>query len=139
MEAFSREVLTSDSIALYRVRAFSLPIPTATATATVLLPLATGVSLRGVQSLTRQAKHAFSGSALVVLTLLIIYDTAIATMALTRIAPSSDLICGLDRRWAQLFSSKNSGMIRRIQDRHQCCGLRSVLDRDGHSSTAVTR
>jgi hypothetical protein len=61
--------------------------------------------------------------------LLVIYETAIATLALTHIAPPGDLTCGLDRQWARLFSSKNAQAIRSIQDRHQCCGLHSVVDR----------
>lgn len=79
--------------------------------------------------LTRRAKSWSSRPALAVFMLLVIYDTVIATLALTHMAPPGDLACGLDREWARLFSSKNAQAIRRIQDRHQCCGLHSVLDR----------
>ena len=61
--------------------------------------------------------------------LLVIYATVIATLALTYMTPSASLVCGLDRRWASLYSGKNAGAIRKIQDRHQCCGLHSVLDK----------
>ena len=44
-------------------------------------------------------------------------------------APPGELTCGLEREWARLFSSKNAESIRRFQDRHQCCGLHSLLDR----------
>ncbi|KAL2036372.1 hypothetical protein N7G274_010905 [Stereocaulon virgatum] len=43
--------------------------------------------------------------------------------------PPSSLKCNLEGRWAWLFSHKNAEMIRRIQDRHQCCGFNSVRDR----------
>jgi len=66
---------------------------------------------------------------MIMIMVLFIYDTIIATLALTYMAPPSDLSCHLERQWAWLFSSKNADVIRRIQDRHQCCGFNSVLDR----------
>ena len=124
------------SIVLYRIRAFSLPISTVTATATIILPVITGVTLRGAQRLSirasgsnARAKMSFSWSAITVFVLLIIYETAIATLALTHMAPPSDVICGLERRWGSLFSNKNADAIRRIQEQFQCCGFRKVQDR----------
>lgn len=114
---------------MHRIRVFALPISTATATATVILPVIAGISVRSAQTLARRGKGSFSGLGVAVFILLIIYETAIATLALTHMAPSGNLACGLDHQWALLFSSKNAGPIRRIQDRHQCCGLHSVLDR----------
>ena len=61
--------------------------------------------------------------------LLIVYETVIATLALTHVAPPSDLICGLERQWGALFSNKDAEAIRRIQNQFQCCGFRSVNDR----------
>lgn len=61
--------------------------------------------------------------------LLTIFETVIATLALTNIARSDDLSCRLERQWGWLFSNKKADVIRRIQDRHDCCGLRSVQDR----------
>ena len=114
----------------------ALPISTITATATILLPILTGVSVRGAGSLARRsqrglenAKSGFSWSAISLMMLLVIYDTVIATLALTHMTPPDDLSCHLERQWAWLFSSKNADVIRRIQDRHQCCGLHSVQDR----------
>lgn len=124
------------SIVLYRIRAFSLPISTVTATATIILPVITAVSLRGAQRLSirangsnARAKMSFSWSAITVFVLLIIYETAIATLALTHMAPPSELICGLERQWGALFSTKNADAIQRIQEQLQCCGFRSVQDR----------
>ena len=71
----------------------------------------------------------FSWAAIVVFVLLVIYETAIATLALTHVAPPSELTCGLERQWSALFSDKNAEAIRRIQEQFQCCGFRSVQDR----------
>jgi len=124
------------SIALYRVRSLALPISTVTATATIIIPIFTGVTLRGARSLTRRshgglgdAKNSFSWSAILLIMLLVIYETVIATLALTHMTPPNDLSCHLERQWSWLFSNKNADVIRRIQDRHQCCGLHSVQDR----------
>jgi hypothetical protein len=61
--------------------------------------------------------------------LLVIYDSVLATLALLNIGPADSLDCPLERQWARLFSTKDSNAIRRIQDRHQCCGLNSAHDR----------
>lgn len=66
---------------------------------------------------------------MVVFILLIIYDTVIATLALTHMVPPASLTCPLQRQWEHLFSSKNVEVIRRIQDRHKCCGLRNKHDK----------
>lgn len=114
----------------------ALPISTVTATATIVLPIFVGVTLRGARSLIRyshgglgDAKMSFSWSVVLLIILLVIYETVIATLALTHITPPNDLSCHLDRQWSWLFSNKNVDVIRRIQDRHQCCGLHSVQDR----------
>lgn len=114
----------------------ALPISTVTATATIILPIFTGVTLRGARSLTRHshggpggAKIRYSWSAITWIMLLAIYETVIATLALTHMIPPNDLSCHLERQWSWLFSNKNADVIRRIQDRHQCCGLHSVRDR----------
>ena len=131
------------------VRSLSLPISTVTATVTILLPVFTGISLRGAQQLSRR-HHGFSGdpktvfswSSIAVFILLVIYETVIATLSLTHMAPPSNLSCQLERRWTHLFSTKNADAIRRIQDRHRCCGFNSVQDRAwpfpdvGHTAAA---
>ena len=96
----------------------------------------TAVSLRGAQRLSirtngsnARAKMSFSWSAITFFVLLIIYETAIATLALTHMAPPSELVCGLERQWGALFSIKNADAIQRIQDQLQCCGFRNVQDR----------
>jgi hypothetical protein len=68
----------------------------------------------------------FSWSAMLLVIWLVIYETIITTLALTHMTPPNDLSCHLERQWSWLFSNKNADVIRRIQDRHQCCGLHSV-------------
>lgn len=118
------------------MQALALPIPLSTAVATVMLPFVTAASLRSAQSLTRQphgsredAKPVFSWSAVTLMLLLIVYDTVMATLSLTHMLPPSQLNCGLEQRWHQLFSNKNANVVRAIQDRHQCCGFNSPRDR----------
>ena len=114
----------------------ALPISRITAGATVILPLITGIIISGTQLTASPAKspgkHVFGlwpRLPIILVLLLIIYDTVIATLALTQMAPPSSLHCGLANRWSRLFSDKNSDIIRRIQDRYDCCGFNSVLDR----------
>ena len=59
----------------------------------------------------------------------LVYDTVVATLSLTRIIPPTDLLCGLETRWAQLFRAKNENAIKAIQDSLSCCGFNSVKDR----------
>ncbi|KAL4940842.1 hypothetical protein BDV06DRAFT_230100 [Aspergillus oleicola] len=55
--------------------------------------------------------------------------STLATLALAYLYPDSILSCHLEQQWQSLFASKNSRAIRSIQDRYQCCGLRSIHDR----------
>ncbi|MCJ1423940.1 hypothetical protein MMC29_001825 [Sticta canariensis] len=43
--------------------------------------------------------------------------------------PPDDLTCLLERNWSQLYSNKDDGAIKRIQEAHQCCGLKTVKDK----------
>lgn len=102
----------------------------------MILPVITGAGLQSAYRIAAHsnghltsAKPSISWSSFVAFILLIMYDTVIATLALTQMAPPNDLICPLERRWSQFFSSKNAAIVRTIQERHQCCGFRSVQDR----------
>ena len=59
----------------------------------------------------------------------LIYETIVATLAMTYLVPPSSLACGLDERWLSLYRAKNGKAIRAIQDSFDCCGLNSVVDR----------
>ncbi|KAL4803792.1 hypothetical protein BDV18DRAFT_144447 [Aspergillus unguis] len=55
--------------------------------------------------------------------------TTLATLALSYLFPSQILTCHLESQWQSLFQHKDAQAIRTIQDRYQCCGLRSIRDR----------
>lgn len=95
-----------------------------------------GVGIRAAQVLVSRThgphksnKSPFRWPAIAIFMLLIVYETALATLALTHMVPPDSLTCHLDQRWGQLFSNKNGEAIRRIQDAYQCCGLHSVVDK----------
>lgn len=62
-------------------------------------------------------------------TLIFIYSTVVITLLGTHIGPASDLRCGLDERWRQMFQHKEGEPIRTIQDSFNCCGLMSTHDK----------
>ncbi|KAJ0426561.1 hypothetical protein BJY00DRAFT_272459 [Aspergillus carlsbadensis] len=53
----------------------------------------------------------------------------VATAALAYLYPESILTCHLNNQWQYFFQHKDARAIRAIQDRYQCCGLRSIHDR----------
>ncbi|KAL4760577.1 uncharacterized protein BDW70DRAFT_160498 [Aspergillus foveolatus] len=55
--------------------------------------------------------------------------TTLGTLALSYLFPSQILSCHLESRWQSFYQQKNAHAIRTIQDRFQCCGLRSIHDR----------
>ncbi|KAL6229542.1 hypothetical protein BDW75DRAFT_235130 [Aspergillus navahoensis] len=55
--------------------------------------------------------------------------TTLGTLALSYLFPSDILSCHLESQWQSFFQQKNAHVIRTIQDRFQCCGLRSIHDR----------
>ena len=120
---------------MYRIKAYAIPLSRVTATATIILPVITGIGMRSAQTLASRsngfapkAKNSIPWTPTVVFMLLVIYDTAIATLALTHMVPPASLTCPLKRQWELLFSHKNVEVIRRIQERHQCCGFRNKHD-----------
>ncbi|KAL4957017.1 hypothetical protein BDW69DRAFT_181031 [Aspergillus filifer] len=58
-----------------------------------------------------------------------ILHSIIATLALAYLYPHSILSYTLEQQWQSFFVTKNSAAIQSIQDRYQCCGLRSIHDR----------
>ena len=59
----------------------------------------------------------------------LIYETVVATLALTHILPPDALVCGLGARWQKLFLARNRDATRAIQDSFKCCGFNTLLDR----------
>lgn len=112
----------------------SLPISQILASFTVILPIATGASLYSVRRLLRvHAANLGRTRPTVYLILLLafqlMYETVVATLSLTYMAPASSLSCGLEEQWKRLYMSKDGAAVRRIQDRFDCCGFNSLRDR----------
>lgn len=121
---------------MHHVQRLSVPIPESAAVAAIVLPFLTAFFNPGIQSLLSRSQkkkpvsqNAFSISAVILFIFLTIYDTVIATLSIEHLVPSAVLTCSLEQRWQSLFSTKAAGTIRRIQDRHNCCGFNSAEDR----------
>jgi hypothetical protein len=116
-----------------RIRFLSLPIPQALALFTVVLPLITGISTQGAYSLIQRSskKENFKLTIplLAVIGFQLIYETIVATLALTHILPPSALKCGLHEKWNFLYAQKDVNAVRAIQDAFDCCGFNSIYDR----------
>ena len=110
-----------------------LPISKYTTSAAMVLPIVTGVFLGSLQAqyghrTTTQGTGTRVSSQFYLLmgVVVVVYDTVIATLALTNMTPPGALRCPLEDRWTALFRSRNSQAIRTIQDRHECCGFNTV-------------
>jgi hypothetical protein len=112
----------------------SLPISQVLALFTVILPLLTGISTPVIRRLlhSQTANLPRTRSFLYLILLLafqLIYETIVTTLSLTYMFPTTTLNCGLNEQWAQLWRNKDETAIRRIQDRFDCCGFNSPVDR----------
>jgi len=122
------------SYAFYQIRLLSLPISQIVAIFALILPIVTGLSVKAVYNIlcfhvNNLGRTRPTLCLLLVLAFQFIYETVIATLALTYMVPPSNLNCRLDEQWQRLYSNKDETTIRRIQDRYDCCGFKSVLDR----------
>ncbi|PVH81893.1 hypothetical protein DL98DRAFT_514272 [Cadophora sp. DSE1049] len=115
-----------------QIRALSLPIPQALALLTVVLPLITGISAQGTYGLVRRANnepYQLTIPLIAVIGFQLIYETVIATLALTHMIPPTALNCELGSKWQMLWRMKDGNAIRTIQDALNCCGFNTVRDR----------
>ncbi|CZT46564.1 uncharacterized protein RSE6_07010 [Rhynchosporium secalis] len=119
-----------------QIRSLSLPIPQALALFTVILPLITGISAQGTYGVIRRSanntQYQLTIPLIAVIGVQMIYETVIATLALTHMVPPDSLICGLESKWQQFWSAhdiKAGDSIRTIQDALNCCGFNSLKDR----------
>lgn len=116
-----------------QIRALSLPIPKALALFTVVLPFVTGISTQSLNNLIRKSskndRHQLTLPLIGIIGFQLIYETVVATLALTHILPPSSLVCGLNDNWQRFFNAKDADSIRAIQDKLKCCGFRTVKDR----------
>jgi hypothetical protein len=125
----------------------SLPIPKALALFAVILPFISGVSTQGTNILLQRSSkknaNKLSLSLIAVIGFQLMYETIIATLAISHILPPSALDCGLNDSWQRLYGAKNDDAIRAIQDKFKCCGFKTVKDRaypfgDHVASTCAT-
>ncbi|GAB7337054.1 hypothetical protein MBLNU457_g2462t1 [Dothideomycetes sp. NU457] len=152
--AFSRRVITVTlsalwllvltilaGYALYTSHIYNLPIPNTLSALTLALPPIAGLVLETSSALAnslhsaphlRKAVRSSIPPVLLPGTLaivaLLMYETVIATLAGTHIAPRTALKCALEERWRDMFRAKDGETVARIQDAFQCCGLRSSRD-----------
>ncbi|PQE06159.1 tetraspanin Tsp3 protein [Rutstroemia sp. NJR-2017a BBW] len=124
---------TATSYAYSQIRALSLPISQALALFTIVLPLVTGISTQGVRGLLQRRNSSEQNELtlplIAVIGFQLIYETVVATLALTYMIPPESLRCGLDDKWQKMYHDKNARQIRGIQDGLNCCGYKSVRDR----------
>ncbi|KAF4631113.1 hypothetical protein G7Y89_g7022 [Cudoniella acicularis] len=116
-----------------QIRFLSLPISQALALLTLVLPIIAGVSTQGVHVLVQRSSRNKPFQLTVPLVAIVgfqlIYETIIATLALTYIAPQNTLKCHMDSRWQELYANKNENAVKAIQDSFNCCGFKTVTDR----------
>ncbi|KAL8976066.1 MAG: hypothetical protein Q9205_007861, partial [Flavoplaca limonia] len=118
-------------VSLGQTRYLSLPIPQSTSIATLLLPILTGIGIQIsrpllTQSTNRSTSYPSWLLPALIFILLTIYDTILTTLATTALIPSETQTCLLETRWDSMFHGHDVAALRRIQDTHQCCGLRSM-------------
>ncbi|KAH8686032.1 tetraspanin Tsp3 [Tricladium varicosporioides] len=119
--------------AFSQIRFLHLPVPQALALFTIVLPFITGISTQGVynfiQRSSRSEPYRLAIPLVVVIGFQLIYETIVATLALTHMIPPANLSCGLNDQWQKMFREKNEEAIKAIQDSFNCCGFNSVVDR----------
>jgi hypothetical protein len=101
---------------------FSPPAPVLGQILSILLPILTliGLVLPGfaIKPLITQQHNA-------ILSALGFFDTVILILG-TVLLRSNSVTCEFEQRWSALFQNHDANTIRGIQDRLNCCGIRSV-------------
>lgn len=113
-----------------------LPIPNAQAALTLALAPIAGLTIETsnalATALASSPKHRQAAKSMIppvllpgtlTLAALLIYETIIATLAGTKIAPIAALTCSLRDRWAEMYHARNEKRLKELQDRFQCCGF----------------
>ena len=113
-----------------RATHLSLPIPTLAPLLATALPILNFILLFSSSPTTTTTDAKPSSRRLLPIdpfTLLFILDTLLITLASSQL-PAATLLCSLETQWRSRFQSKDARAIRSIQDRLNCCGLRSARD-----------
>lgn len=109
-----------------------MPIPNVLSALTVALPPLAGIALESIVSFQHQlalkGKLQTSKVFQAVNVVFLIYETVLATLAGTHIAPIGGLWCPLHDKWQEMRMSKDAKSIQRIQDAFNCCGFKSPRD-----------
>ncbi|KAF2236545.1 hypothetical protein EV356DRAFT_498056 [Viridothelium virens] len=126
---------------MHATQTYHLPIPTNLTAFALALPPLSGLAIEAATTLTRKGaprrdaltlrSNSTTVSSLpLILTLgvLAVYETVVATLAGTYIAPQGSLECGLRDGWYALWN-RDGEAIRRIQDAFNCCGFKTLKDR----------
>ena len=124
----------------FRSTYLSLPMPRLALLLSALIPFANLFGLRHFVQDLQYNGHSLSPE---VLGLIGIADAVLMTLASAQLQ-LDHLSCSLDHQWQILFSHKDSGHIRRIQDGLNCCGFKTTHDRawpfpDNQTATACER
>lgn len=106
---------------------FSVPIPALVSTLSLLVPLLGPGALSFQLRSLNHKKFSLRLSQSIFL-ISIIFDTMLFTYSVSSLNYSF-LNCQLQKQWYTLHSQKNSASIRGIQDRMDCCGFRSLVDK----------
>jgi hypothetical protein len=115
--------------ALRQIALLSLPIPAVHSALTLALPPLAGISLETIiSSLPRMRPNHSSKLLQAVNSVFLIYESVLAALAGTHIAPMGGLWCPLHDKWTELFRAKDGEHIGRIQDALECCGFATVRD-----------
>ncbi|RAL11809.1 uncharacterized protein BO97DRAFT_405866 [Aspergillus homomorphus CBS 101889] len=113
-----------------RTNTFSLPVPLSLPILTTLLIPFTLIALPLTVFLAKSTRPKVTLLAPILNTLHTVLSTLLLTIALIYLSRSSPInACTLDQTWQAFFHARNAPAIRTIQDRLQCCGLRSIHDR----------
>ncbi|KAK4953280.1 hypothetical protein LTR10_008989 [Elasticomyces elasticus] len=118
--------------ALHSSHVYSLPIPDVICALTLALPPTAGIALETVlslhENLAKKGQVQTSRIFQITIVAFLIFETVLATLAGTHIAPPGSLDCALRERWLKLFREKDGDKVARIQDGFSCCGLNSPRD-----------
>ncbi|KAI0171746.1 hypothetical protein GGR52DRAFT_572910 [Hypoxylon sp. FL1284] len=117
----------------------SLPLSTGTTALTILLPILAAVNIFSTRlpPLSHFTQHsavrhpAVRQPALIALQLIQgVLAVVLATLTAEGFAPGQTLECSLEGNWQNLWHTHDDRAIGRIQDTFNCCGLRSLVDRN---------
>lgn len=114
----------------------SLPISTGTTVLTIILPFLAAANVFYTPLLQRYLQKNVRSLALqhlspVALQIIQgVLTVVLATLAAQGFVPGQLLECSLEGKWMGMWRAQDGRSIQRIQDAFNCCGLRSIKDRD---------